>query len=248
MNINSLITLLLVPITFGCNKADAPSSANQGKQDTIIPMQNSVGSKAETEGELAAVDEVMSFLNSVKFELNTDKTEEGSYYSPVTGQNYKDTDHKAESYSYIDFQYDKDRKTLSWKEIHSSTSYSTSYYTEKTFGHLLDYQMNCTMSLENFKASINTEKKVLNGVNVTEITIPQQVEYLWFDREVDLNNNALYPKIAIGWWTDQKLESKQLEKNSRDFVSLTLRTELAERLKPALEDLFKAHGSKVSKY
>lgn len=277
------ITLILTIITCGCSKIDTPSNENQATHDTAIPIQDSVGTKADTQAEnevqikdrgtvenivknktnstdivkietnstdLAVVDEVMHFLQSVKFELRTDKTKDGSY-TTLSGQRYKQVEKDSESYRYFDFKYDKDKKTLSWKSITSIQSSESSYFSGKTFGTYSDYQDNYTMSLEGFKGALNIKREVLNDVNITIINIPQSVEHVWLVRRGDLDSDKIIPKIVTGWWVDQKLESnKQATKtpHTSSSVDFKLPPEIAERLKPALEDLFKAHGSKLSKY
>jgi hypothetical protein len=264
------ITLILTIIICGCSKIDTPSNANQTTHDTAIPIQDSVGTKADTQignevliedggtnlvkietnsTDLAVVDEVMHFLQSVKLELRTNKTENGSYTAITSGQKYKQVDGNSESYRYFDFKYDKDRKTLSWKSIYSSQSYTSSYLSRKTFGNYTDYQDNYTMSLEGFNGAINIKREVLNGDNITIINIPQSGECVSIVRRGDLDNDKTIPKRVIGWWEDQKLESnKQAGKSTHSSVDFKLPPEIAKRLKPALEDLFKAHGSKLSKY
>ena len=202
---------------------------------------NESRTSSETTTNNQTVDEVMLFLNSQKtfwFDAKEYKEE---------GDDVGSFEAKSEVYLYFDFKYDKTAKALSWKEI----SNHTHEYGSKRIciGGGESYQFNMKMNLEKFSGIIVSAEKSVCGKPTVEIKIRHPAKYVWFDKREDISNRQIpVCDPYSGFIGDQNLESKNLEEKETNEVSFILEPSLANRLKPALEDLFKAHGAIVSKY
>ena len=235
--------LLLFSCLASCSK-DNNNESRTSSETTTNNLKNQIPAvNVQSSIDLKLVDEVMLFLNGqnkFRFAAKQNK-EEGDKYGSFKAE--------SEEYIYFDFKYDKTSKALSWKAINNSTHEVGSKYTSSCLGNGSSYQSNYKMNLENFSGIIVSAEKSVCGKPTVELKIKHPAKYVWFDKQKDISNRQIpVCEPYFGFFGDQNLESKNLEEKEQNEVSFNLEPSLANRLKPALEDLFKAHGAKVSKY
>lgn len=240
----------------GCSKEEVSKIQQQAKTNEVKavssqPIEN-LSDKSKSDKGIAVtassidtqtVNDVMSFL----------KSQSDFKFSASESENETDKDgtfrFKNEEYIYFDFKYNPTSKSLTWKQINNSSGGTGAKKLNMVLGHGRSSQMNSTMSLENFSGSLILTDKTICGKSAVELKIQQPIEYYWYDKKEDLGDRSSWvAKTYMGFWGDQMLEGKKLNKETTTYYVFTLDQNMAKRLKPALEDLFKAHGARVSRY
>jgi hypothetical protein len=271
------------------SQAMSPTAENlSGQVQNFEPSENSIDSDTdaaqvnhvkenEVDGDVVA--DVMSFLNTQKFELELESKESEVQVSNISGPLKKERD-DTKAFVYTDFKYNAEKKALEWRSITTSgwaMRQRNDQYPQFNSDTARDYGLEYAyrMPLKNFTGSFKVSSKKIGDQEYTTLTLPVEAEAMvgesedWEGTTVDILTKAWFFRAYLQSTDNQGKPSERSTKLMKKFqntdpqsntkvedlglethkeIEFNVTNNLAPRLKLALEDLFKAHGAKVSKY